>query len=68
MRRAIAGACALLWLAIGVAAQARADSTCTTSRMSGMTFYTCHYSHPWQPSTTTTCFDRSGYCSTEENG
>lgn len=49
------------------AAPAHADIDCTTSRSSGMSITFCRYSDPWQPATTTTCWERTGYCTTRED-
>jgi hypothetical protein len=59
----------LLWLAAAVllgSGVAKADVHCTTTRYSGMSFTICRYTNPWQPSSTTTCWDDRDYCYTSE--
>ena len=52
--------------ALSLAPAASADVHCTTSRYSGMSFTICRYTNPWQPSSTTTCWDDRDYCYTSE--
>jgi hypothetical protein len=53
-------------LAVGLVGAPVAQADVSTSRYSGMSFTICRYSDPWQPATTTTCYDNTGYCTTRE--
>ena len=64
MKKLIGGGLVALALGLAVAPVAQADVDCTTSRYSGMSFTICRYSDPWQPATTTTCYDNTGRCTT----
>jgi hypothetical protein len=64
MKKLIISGLAALAIGLAAAPVAQADVDCTTSRMSGMSFIVCRYSDPWQPATTTTCYDRTGSCIT----
>ena len=66
MKRLMVGGLAALAVGLVGAPVAQADVSCTTSRYSGMSFTICRDSDPWQPATTTTCYDNTGYCTTRE--